>query len=229
MEPFHRTEGLKYMTPNRARSRLVLLVGVAALGLAACNSSPAKPPSTTSTTTQPPAGTRETATTTPTSTTTTTAAAVGSSVRGGCAASQLSAKPGLSNGATGHIGQVVTLTNTSKVTCTLDGYPGLQMLSASNQVIPTTVLRTPSVVVQPQTPTKVTMPPGQRASFVLGYADQTGYGNNVCPTSAKLEVTPPNDYGYLVVPDKVSAYGPSLGQCGAINVSPVYLGTGAQP
>lgn len=228
------------MTPHRAVAGLVLLVGTAALGLAACNGSPtvSTPPSTPTTGQQPPAGTggsTTTTTTVPTTTTTTVPASTTttnanlSSVPGGCAVSQLSVKPGGSNGATGHIGQVVTFQNTSTKSCTLFGYPGLEMLSASGQAIPTNVLRTPSVVVQAETPTTVTLAPNQQASFLLGYADQTGFGDNTCPTSVNLEITPPNDYPHLVVPDQISAYGPSLGQCGAINVSPVYPGTGSQP
>jgi hypothetical protein len=231
MEPFRLSEGLTYMTPHLAPRRLVMLVGMAALGLAACNSGSAKPPATTSTTTHPPTGTGATTTTVPgePSTTTTTSAAAGSSVRGGCGASQLGVKAGLVYAAMGSLNQVITFTNTSTATCTLYGYPGLLMLGSSGQVIPTTVRRTASVVILPETPTTVTLPPGHKASFTLGYQDQTGYGNSICPTSADLEVTPPNAYAYLVIPDKISAYGPSLGQCGTINVSPVYPGAGTQP
>ncbi|MGH9070319.1 MAG: DUF4232 domain-containing protein [Acidimicrobiales bacterium] len=228
----------KLALPKLALPKLALLAGAAAIGLGACgtnsgNTSPTVPP--TSSSTAPPSGTggngapSSTTTTTATASSTTTTAAAAESGPGRCMVSQLSVSSGRSNAGTGHIGQVFTFTNTSSATCTMYGYPGLGMLNSSGQAITTNVLRTPSVVVQPETPTTVSLAPGKQASFLLGYEDQTGFGNSTCPSSASLEITPPNDYSHLVVPAQIAAYGPSIGQCGAINVSPIYPGSGQQP
>ncbi|MGH9129800.1 MAG: DUF4232 domain-containing protein [Acidimicrobiales bacterium] len=221
------------MSTHRVIGRLAAL-GAPVLGLAlvlaACNGGT---PTTSPTVTPPSGGTVPRSVTTTTTTLTGTPApgtiTTAPSGPSRCRVTQLSAKPGPPNGATGHIGQVVTFKNTSASTCTLDGYPGLGMLGSSSQAIPTNVLRTPSVVVQAESPAPVKLKPGGQASFTLGYADQTGFGSSTCPASVNLEVTPPNDYSHLVIPDRISAYGPSVGQCGAINVSPVYPGTGSQP
>lgn len=230
MEPPAAPAGLRGMTPRRL-VRLACVVGAAA-GLAACNAHPIRPSTSSSTSSTagravvvPPSSATSTSTTSST-TSTTTAVASGPSR---CKVSDLSATAALPQGAAGHIGQQVTFRNVSRASCTLFGYPGLAMLGTDGQALPTEVQRGPDVVVQPESPTLVTLGPGNYASFVLGYADATGYGNQSCPTSLDIEVTPPNAHGHLVIPDRVSAYGPRVGECGTIYVSPVYAGSGPQP
>lgn len=220
------------MISNRSVTARALALAATALGLAACSGKTVTSSAPTSTT-QPTTATGGTTATgtggAPTTLSAGTPTAATASGTPRCSVADLSARAGQSNGATGHIGQVITLTNTSDVTCTLHGYPGLQMLGASGQALATNVLRTPSVVVQAENPTTVTLAPRQQGSFLLGYADQTGYGNRTCPASVNLEVTPPNAHDHLVIPDQISAYGPSADQCGTINVSPIYPGSGPQP
>ncbi|MGH9058832.1 MAG: DUF4232 domain-containing protein [Acidimicrobiales bacterium] len=127
--------------------------------------------------------------------------------------------------ATGHVGQVITFRNTSSTPCTLEGYPGLGMLDAQGHAIATKVSRGTSYIVHAQKPALVTVAPGGKASFALGYTDATGYSGMHCPSSSSLEVTPPNAYHHLVISDHLSPYGP----CGKITVSPVYPGSGRQP
>ena len=143
-----------------------------------------------------------------------------------CASSQLAVTLGEASGALGHIGQVVHFRNRSSVRCTLHGYPGVQMLDAAGTPIPTTVRRGIAYTV-PRVPERVvTLARGAKASFDIGYADATGYGNEQCPTSARVAITPPNDAAALTIAWRLQPYGgdiPHL-RCGEITVSPVFAG-----
>lgn len=199
-------------------------MGAAALALAACGARP-------STGAQPASGAGSTATTATPATTApatgapTAAAGSGGAKPGRCHSAQLTAGVAGEGAATGHVGQVVSFRNSSSTTCTLYGYPGLLMLDARGQPLPTQVHRGSSYIVQPETPATVNLAPGGAASFTLGWADATGYSGTTCPASTRLEVTPPNSYRHLVVTDRLAPYGP----CGRVSVSPVYPGTGPQP
>jgi uncharacterized protein DUF4232 len=143
----------------------------------------------------------------------------------GCTAVQLSIQVGTANGAAGSVGYTNDFKNISVATCTLYGYPGLQMLNSSGQPISTDVIRGTSVTV-PSVPERlVTLAPGARAGFDMGFASSTGYGSAKCPTSARVEFTAPNDFQSLTVALAIQPYGgPSTAQlhCGQITVSPVY-------
>jgi hypothetical protein len=144
-----------------------------------------------------------------------------------CLVAQLAVKPGQGGVAAGSVGQTVHFTNVSRHTCLLDGYPGMQMLNGAGKPIATEVHRGASVTVVSRPVRLVTLAPGGEASFDIGYADATGFGNERCPTSARVEVTPPNDYGHLTIAWALQPYGgdiPHL-ECGLINVSPVYAGS----
>jgi hypothetical protein len=144
-----------------------------------------------------------------------------------CLVAQLAVKPGAGGGAAGSIGQTVHFTNTSDRSCTLSGYPGLQMLNGAGRPIATEVHRGASVTVPSRPVSLVTLAPGGEASFDLGYADATGFGNEQCPTSARVQITPPNDYGHLTISWRLQPYGgdiPHL-ECGLIDVSPVFAGS----
>jgi hypothetical protein len=144
-----------------------------------------------------------------------------------CHSSQLRVKLGPAGGALGHIGQLVSFENASATTCTLYGYPGLQMLNAAGRPIRTQVLRGIAYTV-PSVPERlVNIAPGHEASFDLGYDDATGYGNESCPTSARVELTPPNAYTPITVVWRMQPYGGGTIQhlrCGQITVSPVFAG-----
>jgi hypothetical protein len=144
-----------------------------------------------------------------------------------CHSSQLHVKLGPAGAALGHIGQLVSFENASATTCTLYGYPGLQMLDAAGRPIRTQVLRGIAYTVPSVPERPVSLPPGHEASFDLGYDDATGYGNESCPTSARVEVTPPNAYAPITVAWRMQPYGGGTIQhlrCGQITVSPVFAG-----
>jgi hypothetical protein len=146
-----------------------------------------------------------------------------------CLNTQLRVAPGQSEGALGHIGVVVHFTNRSRSTCQLAGYPGLQMLDAAGRPIPTYVQRGIAYTVPKVAERVVKLSPGAVASFDLGYDDSTGFGDEKCPTSTRVEITAPNDYRPLEIAWKIQPYGgdiPHL-KCGEITVSPVFAGAPA--
>jgi hypothetical protein len=125
-----------------------------------------------------------------------------------------------SGGAAGSLGITYIFTNTSASTCTLGGFPGLQLLNASGQPLTTTTLRSS------ETPSTVTLQPGRHAWFDIEFPTQTGFGSLQCPTSAALAVIPPNDTTALVVSGsggQLGVYGGDIPHlmCGNIDVSPV--------
>lgn len=199
------------------------LVGVA-LALSACSSGhkAAVARSTTTTTTTTTTVSSTTTTTFPATTTTTA-----KSGPGRCRSAELAAElvPRSYEVAVGNEEFRVQLSNTSTTTCTLFGYPGLQLLSSTGKPLPTEVDRGPSYLVRAETPETVTLKPGQTASFVVGFQDQTGFPGTSCPVAPVMEVTPPNAYHSLEIHGSFSSYGP----CGRYVVSPVYAGSGRQP
>ncbi|MHB8288257.1 MAG: DUF4232 domain-containing protein [Acidimicrobiales bacterium] len=120
---------------------------------------------------------------------------------GRCHASALSAQTFAlaSGGAAGSFGGAFSLTNRGTVSCTLLGYPGMQLLGAGGRPLPTTVIRGHYEVVDSVTEQMVTLPPGGEARFYFMYSDALGGGSPaVCPRTSAVEITPPNSYHYIV-------------------------------
>ncbi len=141
---------------------------------------------------------------------------------GRCRTSALSAQPFAlaGGGAAGSQGGAFGLTNRGTVTCTLFGYPGMQLLGANGQPLPTTVIRGQYEVVDAVPEQTVTLAPGAQARFYFMFSDTLGGGYPaVCPTAATVEVTPPGAYNHLVVATNIAP-------CeGHIWVSPVTAST----
>lgn len=131
---------------------------------------------------------------------------------GRCLVSQLALSAGSADGAMGTVGRPFIFTNTSRITCALFGFPGMQMLSGG-RAIPTRVVWISS---SEQT---VTLAPGGAASFLAWWHDQTGYATP-CATADQVQVTPPNAYSQLTIALPIQA-------CpdGTINVDAVTAGT----
>lgn len=139
-----------------------------------------------------------------------------------CHTSQLTVTVGPGQGAAGTIYGSLALRNHSDATCTLYGYPGLQLLDAARQALASQVDRggsAGSALSGP--PTLVTLAPGQVAHVQFKYSDvPTGpdAGATQCPRSTYLEVTPPDETDFLLL-------GTDIGPCrGVITVSPVRAG-----
>jgi hypothetical protein len=202
---------------RRGRVRLIGLA-VATLGgvlLGACSSNAAPPSTTGATTTSGASSSTTTSTAPPASTSTTVGIAR-------CATSALSGSVSGSSGAAGTIETTVALKSTAPTPCTLGGYPGLQMLNSAGTGLATTVVRKGSYSFTAMAPTTVTLATGQSAYFNIGFSDVPSGSETSCPTSASLEVTPPNATDHLVV-------AATLAPCssGTLVVSPLFLSTGA--
>ncbi|HUY40368.1 MAG TPA: DUF4232 domain-containing protein [Candidatus Dormibacteraeota bacterium] len=129
--------------------------------------------------------------------------------------------PQQGSGAAGTIEMSVNLTNQAGTTCTLFGYPGMQLLDGSGNNLPTNVVRGGGpqfgVPGADQAPTTVVLAPQQTAAFSLSYSDVPVGTETTCPTSTNALITPPGDF----VPATVAlAVAPCGG--GTIHVSPVY-------
>jgi len=126
-----------------------------------------------------------------------------------------------SEGAAGTIELTFSLANTSTALCTMYGYPGMQLLDASGGDMPTTVIRGGGLTFEKVAVTNVSLAPGQTAYFNLGYSDVTVGTETSCPAASQVEITPPNDMSYVVVPVT------SLDACGGgtVHVSPVFAST----
>jgi hypothetical protein len=195
-------------------------VGVAALAMtlalaAGCSSNPnpasSNPPRSTTTTHHGPTSTPPTS-----SSTSSTSSDL-------CQPSQLQFSVGQSSGAAGTIEVSINLLNISSASCQLDGYPGMQLLNAAGSAIATMVIfgggpQFP-VAAANAPPTLVILAPQQTAAFSLSYNEIPSGTETTCPTSAKAEVTPPNDTAFAVV-DLMAD--PCSG--GTIHVSPIYAG-----
>ena len=149
-----------------------------------------------------------------------------SSVTPVCLSSQLIVIDGLGGVAMGHFGlDSSAFKNISKSTCTLQGFPNFQMLERSGKLIATQVIGGTSYTVHYQSEDIVTLLPGNEAMFDLGFDNATGYGRSLCPTSAKVKVTPPGNTESITVPWKFQPYGGGTIanlRCGEITTSPVY-------
>lgn len=128
-----------------------------------------------------------------------------------CPTSQLAATDDGGQGAGGTYFGRITFRNISQQPCYLDGFPGLLHVGADGQPHPATVVRRGKVSL-------VTLPPEGYASFAYSTSDGPFRGATSCPSPARLEVTPPDAFDYIVVVDHMP-------DCaGNIQVSAVLLG-----
>lgn len=154
-----------------------------------------------------------------------TAPVAGAAQAPNCTLSQLKVQAGTSSGALGSILSEFSFVNTSSQTCSLSGYPKLQMLGGPGAQIPTSDSHAAhgfdGVSNKP-----VTLAKGQHAWFGVEYPDETGYGNLKCPRSTELSFTPPNVSGSLTLTGKgaqIEPYGGSIPHlhCGDVMITPV--------
>lgn len=154
-----------------------------------------------------------------------------------CRASNIGITLANTEGAMGSTYRVYQMTNGGRSSCSLYGYPGMQLLDNNGQPLPTHVIREAptstkvalndgQTITTSATEDAVTLPPGGKAWFIMHYANRTGYASDHCPTSSFLEVTPPNDFRHVTLVGlggQLNAYGGTVQklQCGTIFVQPV--------
>jgi hypothetical protein len=132
---------------------------------------------------------------------------------------QLAIRPQSSQGAAGHIALIYRIHNLSNRSCTLFGYPGVQLLDRNFISVPTTVHRGPGGLVGAFVPRTVTLGAGGNAYFALGYSD-VPVNNHPCSSARYLMIFAPNDF--LPVVTYASAPRGGLITCtGNVDVSPV--------
>ena len=159
----------------------VAAICAGAAGCSSSSSAPATPATTTvtatATVTAAPAGSA-TATSTPTSPAGTPA----------CATSSLHVTPGAPEGYAGGVYQAIIFTNAAGSACTLYGYPGVSLVSASHTQIGLAASRSSA------TPVKlITLAPGAAASAQLQIVDALNFPASTCEPvkAAYLRVYPP--------------------------------------
>ncbi len=181
--------------------------------------------STSSTTTAPAPSTGST-TTSGTQTGTQSADSGGAAIGGGPSSQCVAAGLALSylggQGATGHGELGFALKNTGSSACDTGGYPGIQFLASDGSALPTTPQHTTDDFFGHVDLRRLTLQPGQTASFRLGVSHGAGSSTG-CTTAAGLQVIAPNDTATLKVqiPNGASECG------GAATVSPLAPGTSA--
>jgi hypothetical protein len=173
--------------------------------------------STGATTTAAPTGTQ---------TGTQTGNSGGASLAGGdtsdqCTAAGLALSYLGGQGATGHGELGFALKNTGSAACRTGGYPGIQFLAQDGSALPTTPQHTTDDFFGHLALQRLTLQPGQTASFRLGVSHGGG-SSAACSTADALQVIAPNDTATLKVqiPNGAS-------ECGTTTVSPLQPGTTA--
>jgi hypothetical protein len=107
--------------------------------------------------------------------------------------------------------------NTSSATCTLTGYPGIQLLGAGGTDIATNTVAGGGDSFTSFAPTTVEVAGGATAFFNMGYSDVTTGTETSCPTATALQVTPPGTSTPLQVSGQFEVC-----NGGTVNVSPVF-------
>src|SRR5215469_5362287 len=176
------------LVPARsAMSRLALALGIGIIlvTLSSCSSSAGSSPSVVLGKTPADTATGSSPTQSPTG-----------AMVANCQTSQLTlAKQGDENGL-GNFANIYRLQNTSQQTCTLEGYPGVQLLDANQQPMPITVLQqTSAYLYNTQSVQLVTLAPGTSGYFILEWSA----GPSSCGGAASVLVTPPGDQTSLQI------------------------------
>jgi Domain of unknown function (DUF4232) len=169
--------------------RVMLGTAAAAALLAACGGAPAMA--------SEDAGTRAPVTRAPV----TRAAVTGSAAAGPtvtrCLRHELSAGLHGSQAGLGNRGMLLTLTNVSGRSCSLDGYPGLGLQNAAHQVLRSHTSWGSTYFSPDPGRHFLVLSPGETVSASLAYGAGDGQPHPVHATY--LEVTPPNAYLHLTV------------------------------
>jgi hypothetical protein len=92
---------------------------------------------------------------------------------------------------------IYRLDNTSQHTCTLEGYPAVQLLTMSQQPLAIGVSQqTSAYLYSEQPPQLVALAPGASAYFILEWNAAVN-GSGTCPGAAFVVVTPPGNQANL--------------------------------
>ena len=125
-----------------------------------------------------------------------------------CVASQLTLSFAIAYSSSSEMG---TVSNTSTSACSLFGFPGAELLDAS-QPIRLQVLQATSSPpwggVFPEQ--RIQLAPGAAAYFAVKWSSATSGAASSCPTAAHFAMTPPNDTASVVASDPIHVCGDSI-------------------
>jgi hypothetical protein len=140
---------------------------------------------------------------------------------GRCHTNELSVATGPVGAAAGTIDASFVLTNTTKATCSLFGYPGFSLVDGQGHALIGDVVRGGTAYAMKAQ--HIALAPGRTASFSVRYSD-VPTGNGTCQTSVTALITPPDETTQLTIRDQAPV-------CGSpFTVSPVVAGSnGAAP
>jgi Protein of unknown function (DUF4232) len=125
-------------------------------------------------------------------------------------------------GATGHGLLGFAMQNTGSASCTTLGYPGIQFVSKRGAALPTHDTRTTTDFFGTTKLARLTVAPGQSASFRLGVSHGAA-STQGCVTAGYVQVIPPNDTSTVRIAIPGGVY-----ECsGAVTVSPMQPGDSA--
>jgi hypothetical protein len=116
-----------------------------------------------------------------------------------------------------HYGLEIVLRNVSSTTCSLRGYPGVELLDATGHPLSPAPRRGSSYIVQDKGPQTVVLAPGATAWFQIGGDDYDNVHQKRCPESAAIGVFAPNTRQQLVVRERFPA-------CSGVTFSAVEAG-----
>ncbi|MHA6763812.1 DUF4232 domain-containing protein [Streptacidiphilus sp. PAMC 29251] len=116
-----------------------------------------------------------------------------------CATSQLTASLGGGDAGAGNLYRYLVLTNHSRTTCHVTGYPGLSLLNAAGKLIGVPATE------QSLAHSPVVLHPGASASDTIHTVNKQGTSSTEClPTSVDLRIYPPGNKDSLVFPGQVT-------------------------
>jgi Protein of unknown function (DUF4232) len=222
---------------SRLRSRtpaLAALVALAAVLIAGCGSSGSsassstKAPPATKTVTHTVTSAPRSTTSSSSSTSSSTSASPNPSVHTTPSQLSICRAAGVKisylggQGATGHGLLGFAMQNTGNAPCTTLGYPGIQFASKRGAALPTHDTRTTTDFFGTTKLARLTIAPGQSASFRLGVSHGSASPHG-CVTAGSVQVIAPNDTTTvrIAVPGGVYECG------GAVTVSPMQPGDSA--
>jgi hypothetical protein len=191
-----------------ARWLLIPLILGPAVALAGCSSN--KPSAT-------PTSKAGTTTTAAANGTTTLPAPTSSTTVPGCTGANYTLSILGTEGAAGTSEVTFGFRNTSSATCTLSGYPGVQLLGSGGADIATNTVEGGGESFTNFAPSTVAVAGGATAFFNMGYSDVTTGTETSCPTATALQVTAPGTSSPLHVSGQFEVC-----NGGTVNVSPVF-------
>jgi hypothetical protein len=141
-----------------------------------------------------------------------------------CVAAELALSSLGQQGGMGHGELGFAFKNTSSATCRTGGYPGVLFLDQAGHTLPTASTRVTRDFFGATPVVRITLAPGQSASFRLGVTHEA-QGNASCTTASALQAIAPNDTATL---QTAIANGGAY-ECQTVTVSPLRPGSTAYP